>query len=179
MKISAIIILVLFLSPLEGWSQTRKPSSITELAAYMGADREQLLYAGAKSEGKVVWYTSLAGGSYKALATAFEAKYPGVTVETFRAYGKRVNPQVGRIERKRGEHCRCDRNDGRQSMFMRDGKLSVLITRYISKNIPMMPRSQRRKGFITGLSPENLISVLCTTKTSYPKGSPRKALMSS
>ena len=102
MKISAIIILVLFLSPLEGWTQTRKPSSITELAAYMGADREQLLYAGAKTEGKVVWYTSLAGGSYKALGTAFEAKYPGVTVDTFAPTGA-IWSSSWKRRRRRGE----------------------------------------------------------------------------
>lgn len=67
------------------WAQSGKPASLQELAAYTGADREKILLAGAKSEGKVVWYTSLAGGSYKELASAFEAKYPGVKVETYRA----------------------------------------------------------------------------------------------
>jgi iron(III) transport system substrate-binding protein len=46
-----------------------------------------MLYAGAKSEGVVNWYTSLAGDSYKALSRAFEAKYSGVRVEAFRAGG--------------------------------------------------------------------------------------------
>ena len=41
-------------------------------------DREQRLAAGAEAEGKVVWYTSLAGSSYKELAQGFEKKYPGV-----------------------------------------------------------------------------------------------------
>ena len=86
MKIGAGLILVLLLFSSAGWTQARKPSSIAELAGYMGADREQLLYSGAKNEGKVVWYTSLAGGSYKGIATAFEAKYPGVAVEAFRAW---------------------------------------------------------------------------------------------
>jgi len=54
------------------------------LAAYSGADREQVLAVGAKAEGKVVWYTSLAGGSYKELAASFEKKYPGVKVEAYR-----------------------------------------------------------------------------------------------
>jgi len=31
------------------------------------------LVAAAKKEGKVVWYTAMAGGSYKDLARAFEA----------------------------------------------------------------------------------------------------------
>ncbi len=76
MRISSIIMLVLLLWPSQVWTQARKPASIAELAEYMGADREQLLYAGAKNEGKVVWYTSLAGGSYKAIASAFEKNTP-------------------------------------------------------------------------------------------------------
>jgi len=69
------------------WAQERKPKTIAELASYGGADREAVLYAGAKNEGKVVWYTSLAGDSYKAIARAFEAKYSGVGLDSFRAGG--------------------------------------------------------------------------------------------
>jgi hypothetical protein len=36
-----------------------KPTTVTELAAYRGADREEILKAGAQKEGKVVWYTTL------------------------------------------------------------------------------------------------------------------------
>src|SRR5438876_4862928 len=68
-------------------AQNRNPKTLSALASYMGGDREQILFEGAKSEGKVNWYTSLSGGSYKALATAFEAKYPGVAVEIYRAPG--------------------------------------------------------------------------------------------
>lgn len=70
------------LSP--AWGQSGKPASLAELAAYTGPDREQILAAGAKAEGKVVWYTSLAGSSYKEIAKAFEAKYPGVKVDIYR-----------------------------------------------------------------------------------------------
>ena len=66
------------------WAQAKKPLTLSELAAYTGADREQRLYEGAKSEGKVVWYTSLAGSSYKDLVKGFESKYPGIKVETYR-----------------------------------------------------------------------------------------------
>jgi len=68
-------------------AQQRKPATVSEISTYMGDDREQLLYAGAKGEGVITWYTSLAGDSYKALSRAFEAKYPGVRVEAFRAGG--------------------------------------------------------------------------------------------
>src|ERR1043166_2426977 len=66
-------------------AQTAKPMPIDQLAAYNKPDREKVLYAGAKSEGKITWYTSLAGESYKQLAAAFEAKYPGIRVESYRA----------------------------------------------------------------------------------------------
>ena len=61
--------------------------TIAELVTYNGKDREQVLYAGAKSEGKTAWYTSLAGDSYKGMVKAFETKYPGVKVEAYRANG--------------------------------------------------------------------------------------------
>jgi len=63
--------------------QSARPQTAAELATYLGTDRERLLYDGAKKEGKLVWYTSLT--SYKQIAQSFEAKYPGVTVEPYRA----------------------------------------------------------------------------------------------
>jgi len=64
-------------------AQISKPTTLAELAVYNGPDREQLLIAGAKKEGKVIWYTALAGGSYRDLARAFETKY-AVPVEAYR-----------------------------------------------------------------------------------------------
>src|ERR1700724_1460890 len=87
MKVSSFIVLALLLLPSEAWSPARKPTSIAELASYRGAAREPVLYAGAKTEGKIIWYTSLAGDSYKEMVKAFETKYPGVKVESFRAAG--------------------------------------------------------------------------------------------
>ncbi len=57
--------------------------SLADLANYRGADREEMLKAGAKKEGKFVWYTSLT--AHRDIANVFEAKYPGVKVETYRA----------------------------------------------------------------------------------------------
>src|ERR1043166_1672561 len=77
------VVLALFLMS-SAYGQSAKPATMAQLASYNKADREQVLYAGAKTEGKVTWYTSLAGGSYKDLAAAFESKYPGVQVESYR-----------------------------------------------------------------------------------------------
>src|ERR1043166_5272069 len=57
--------------------------SAVDLANYRGADREEMLKAGARKEGKVVWYTSLT--AHREIANVFEARYPGIKVETYRA----------------------------------------------------------------------------------------------
>ena len=82
-----VVMSLVLLQPVISRAQTGKPVTIAELANYSGADREQMLAAGAKKEGKVVWYTALAGGSYKDLAQTFQAKY-GVQVETYRGTSK-------------------------------------------------------------------------------------------
>jgi iron(III) transport system substrate-binding protein len=79
--------------PFELPAQTAKPINLADLAVYSGADREQLLVAGAKREGKVVWYTAIAGGSYKELVRAFEAKY-GVQVEAYRGASRDLIAKV-------------------------------------------------------------------------------------
>src|SRR5581483_6507233 len=73
----------------------KKPATLPELAAYTGADREQILTAGARAEGKVVWYTSLAGNSYRELAQGFEKKYPGIKVEVYRAASNELMARIG------------------------------------------------------------------------------------
>jgi iron(III) transport system substrate-binding protein len=75
-------------------AQTGKAMPLGQLAAYNKPDREKMLYAGAKAEGKITWYTSLAGDSYKQLAAAFEAKYPGVKVESYRATRQEMSARV-------------------------------------------------------------------------------------
>ena len=87
MKSIGSILLALLVFTAELGAQARKPSTIAELAVYRGADREAVLYAGAKNEGRIVWYTSLAGDSYKELIKAFETKYPGIKVDSYRAQG--------------------------------------------------------------------------------------------
>ena len=82
------------LFPSQLFAQARKPMTISELVTYNGRDREQVLYAGAKSEGKVTWYTSLAGDSYKGMARAFEGKFSGVKVEAYRVSGSDMTTRM-------------------------------------------------------------------------------------
>jgi iron(III) transport system substrate-binding protein len=92
MQLLILIILALGL-PLLARAQATKPLPLADLAVYKGADREQALVSGAKKEGKLVWYTAPAGGSYKELAREFEAKY-GVQVEAYRGASKDLISKV-------------------------------------------------------------------------------------
>jgi iron(III) transport system substrate-binding protein len=74
-------------------AQQKAPATVSELASYAGADREQVLIAGAKAEGKVSWYTSLAGSSYRELAQGFEKKY-GVKCEVYRAASNELQARI-------------------------------------------------------------------------------------
>jgi iron(III) transport system substrate-binding protein len=80
MRLLSVTILALISLAGVASAQTK---SVADLAAYRGADRGELLKAGAKKEGKLVWYTSLT--AHRDIANVFEAKYPGIKVETYRA----------------------------------------------------------------------------------------------
>src|SRR5919106_1553380 len=71
-----------------------KHGSVAALAAYNKPDREKILLEGAKKEGKVLWYTSLAGGPNKQIPQAFEKKYPGIKVEVFRSSSDAIIARV-------------------------------------------------------------------------------------
>jgi len=92
MKIFTIALAASLLLFSSAGAQTKM--SFAQLAAYNKTDREKVLYEGAKAEGKITWYTSLAGGSYKDLASAFEAKYPGVRVESYRATRQEMGARI-------------------------------------------------------------------------------------
>ena len=90
-RIAGAILITLSIAG-SAWPQGKM--STEQLAAYNKPDREKLLYAGAKAEGKVTWYTSLAGESYKKLAAAYEARYPGVAVESYRATRQEMSARI-------------------------------------------------------------------------------------
>jgi iron(III) transport system substrate-binding protein len=93
MKIFGVALLILVTTSSFSWGQTKKPRTLDELAAYTGADRQQILLDGAKAEGKVVWYTSLSG-VYRELVDAFKRKYPDIAVEVYRAGSTDLGPRL-------------------------------------------------------------------------------------
>ena len=146
MRLIPFVVFALLFSPSEAWLQARKPASLAELASYMGADREQVLYAGAKAEGKLMWYTSLAGGSYKELIKLFETKYPGIQVDAFRAGGADLMVRMEE-EYKAGRFIAdaIETTEG-NLMFMRDSGLLQPYNSPVLKNYPDDAKEDAGKG---------------------------------
>src|SRR5215470_8452372 len=126
-----------------GLSSSRKPMTIAYLVSYNGADWEQILYAGAKTEGKVVWYTSLAGDSYKGMTKAFEAKYPGVRVEAYRVSGSEMTTRM--MEESKAKRYIVDTVETTEGnlLFMRDG---FLLRPYYSPYFALYPEDAKQKS---------------------------------
>jgi ABC-type Fe3+ transport system substrate-binding protein len=143
MKVLGLALCLLLLVPSEGWVQSRKSMTITEIVTYSGADRDQLLYAGAKTEGKVVWYTSLAGDSYKGMVKAFETKYPGVKVEAYRVSGSDITVRM--MEEAKAKRYIADTVETTEGnlLFMRD---TFLLRPYYSPYFASYPEDAKEKG---------------------------------
>jgi iron(III) transport system substrate-binding protein len=147
------------------FAQTPKQMTISELATYSGKDREAVLYAGAKKEGKVTWYTSLAGGSYKAVAQAFETKYPGVSVEPYRASGSDITVRI--MEESKAKRHIADTVETTEGnlMMMRD---LFLIRPYHSPHLASYPEDAKAKGerglYFWGIARESYIGFAYNTK---------------
>jgi iron(III) transport system substrate-binding protein len=165
MLILDLVLCLLFLLPSEAWVQGRKPMTITEIATYSGADREQLLYSGAKSEGKLTWYTSLAGESYKGMVKAFETKYPGVKVEAYRVSGSDMTTRI--YEESKAKKYIADAVETTEGnlMFMRD---AFLLRPYFSPHFASYPEDAKEKGerglYFWAIARESYIGFAYNTK---------------
>ena len=155
------------------WSQSTPPKTAAELARYMGADRERLLYEGAKKEGKVVWYTSLT--VYKEVAKFFEAKYPGVTVEVYRAPAVNLVSRVLSEAQTRRYIADAIETTPGSLMLVRDNKL---LLPYNSPHLADYPEGSKDKApgglFYTTVDRESYAGI-GYNKNAIPSGSVPKS----
>src|SRR5215470_10163681 len=93
MKILSFALITLATLSSFSWGQEKKPRTLDELAVYSGADRAQILFEGAKAEGKIVWYTSLSA-VYRELVDAFKRKYPDIAIEVYRGGSTDLGPRL-------------------------------------------------------------------------------------
>ena len=121
----------------------RQPMTISELVTYNAKDREAVLYAGAKTEGKVTWYTSLAGDSYKGMIKAFESKYAGVKIEAYRTNGGEITNRM--VEEAKAKKPIVDTIETTEAnlMFQRE---AFLLRPYHSPYFANYPEDAKVKG---------------------------------
>ena len=132
--------LIIFLSSL-AIAQTK---SLADLANYRGADREEMLKAGAKKEGKLVWYTSLT--AHRDIANVFEAKYPGIKVETYRAGPADLSRRLLTEAQTKRSIADLIETTPSTLMVMRDGKLLMPYFTPHLANFPDDSKEEADKG---------------------------------
>jgi hypothetical protein len=170
-----LFLIFVWCHPVVSLAQAAKPGSLAELAVYNGADREQLLVAGAKKEGKVVWYTALAGGSYKDLARAFELKY-GVQVDAYRGSSRDLIAKV--LAETQAKKYLMDVAESSPPLLM----LMRAMKRLIPFNSPHLAKfsakrkKMRAKTWSIGRQTENLTWASPTTRTNSRRARCRKTM---
>lgn len=173
MKCLLALAVLMLLPAASAGAQSSKPSTLADLSRYKGADRERLLYEGAKKEGKLTWYTSLV--PHKHIAKVFESKYPGVTVEIYRAAGNTLATRL--LEERRARRYLADAIESTppQVMLLRDAQsLQPFMSPHLA-NYPDIAKEAAPGGLVFWATDrESLIGVGYNTK-SVPAGSvPKK-----
>lgn len=127
-RLARILVPLLLLIPAAATAQPKNG----DVYRYRGADREQRLVEGAKREGSVVLYTSLAPTESRPLADAFRKKY-GVKVELWRALSDKVVQRViteGRAKRNAVDVV--ETNGPEMEMIAREKLLSAFESPYLA-----------------------------------------------
>ena len=90
---AAFLPLVVACSLAASGASRAQPADVAALALYEGADREQRLVKGARTEREINLYSSLVLEDLNALAAAFDKKY-GVKLKFWRAGSEKVVQRI-------------------------------------------------------------------------------------
>lgn len=156
-------------------AQSSKPTTVAELAAYNKSDREQVLYEGAKKEGKLMWYTSLTGGPNIEAPKVFEAKYPGVKMDVYRGESDTLISRI--VQEARAKRYIVDTIESTFPILkvMRDEKILI---RYFSPSLASFPddvKERADKGLVYWATDrEAYIGLAYNTDVISPGAAPKK-----
>jgi iron(III) transport system substrate-binding protein len=121
-------------------SVAAQTKSLADLANNRGADREEMLKAGAKKEGKFMWYTTLT--AHKEIAAVFEAKYPGIRVETYRSGSRDLLRRILSEAQSKRNFADVIETTPPTLMMMRDSKL---LMPYFSPHLAAFPADSKEE----------------------------------
>jgi iron(III) transport system substrate-binding protein len=147
------------------------PSTPAQIATYQASDRQQVLEAGAKKEGTMTWYTSLAGDVVDNLANGFKQKY-GVQVDVFRAAEDQLTTKATQEAQAGKQVFDVLESPPAAGAILGDSKI---LTPFYSPGLANVPKDQQRKpsgstaeaaavrmtlvgfGYNTTLIPDNVV----------------------
>ena len=155
-----------------GAQSARKPTTVAEIAMYRGADREQVLLAGAQAEGKLSLYTSLTW--METVARDFEKKYPFVTVEFYRSDSKDLTERLTN-EYKAGRYTTdiVHTTEAALELLREEGILQEFWTPELPNFVPEAMKKGPNGGVMYLGSGENHISLGFNTTLVPPAEAPR------
>jgi iron(III) transport system substrate-binding protein len=121
------------------------------------AAREKKLYQLAKAEGSLSWYTSMSAPISEPVEKAFEAKYPGVSVDRFRASSETVFQRIVQEAHAGTPGADVVETNGTEMLSLQ-GEGDVLIPYTTSPYRKTVPKAMRFAGF-TGDRVEHFVVV--------------------
>ena len=122
-------------------SAAAQTKAIADLANYRAADREEMLKAGARREGRFMWYTTLT--AHKEIAAVFEAKYPGIRVETYRTGSRDLLRRILSEAQSKRNLADVIETTPPTLMVMRDSKL---LAPYFSPHLAAFPADSKEEA---------------------------------
>lgn len=119
---------------------------VASLATLSPAAREQKLYEGAKKEGALKWYTTLSGTISPQVVKAFEAKYPGIKVDRYRASSEDVTARLVQEANSNTKGADVVETNGTELLFMQHRK-NILVPYRGSPYAKAIPTAYRFDTF--------------------------------
>jgi iron(III) transport system substrate-binding protein len=109
-------------------------ANVAEISLYKGKDRQSKIEEGAKKEGEIVWYTSLAVEDSSQVVQLFEKRYPFVKIKLTRFTSERVLQRyLAEFQASRFIADIIDTNDFQMELPRRKGTLQAYYTPSVEK----------------------------------------------
>jgi iron(III) transport system substrate-binding protein len=115
-------------------AQWVEAASVADISLYKGKDRQSKIEEGAKKEGEIVWYTSLAVEDSAQAVQLFEKRYPFVKIKLTRLTSERVLQRyLTEFQANRFFADIIDTNDFQMELPRRKGTLQAFYTPSVEK----------------------------------------------
>ena len=137
----ATLLLMVIVFPAGGAAVQKFPATVKELALYQGADRQKILEAGARKEGRLIFYTSgILTQAVRPVVDGFQKKYPYIKVIIWRAGGEQLIPKI--MEEYKSGKLPCDVIEGTLTTQLAL-QAAGIAQPYFSPNLPYIEEGAR------------------------------------